>query len=643
MLKADNLEALFRGLLRLPSVSNNSDILEYLVQKSRELEIPEPIREVLNLQQAKSKKLSKQIESLPLGEEGKFLTIDEIHGLGLGYDTDEISAILQKQAQNFLKEDTGNGTATVKYKVGYNNVFFLDKRGIISKEWESKFSSLRFMIIEGSRLSVILRNLESRLSEQTVQAEDISPENIPQYLVSPQRMTVKNILEAGTSLTSGAYISQKINAHREELEARKEGIAWVVTVNSKNYKLLGLPGIQQKPDREKPGKDEKNKKPDLNDNKKMLPDGPIPLAKLKLYSSYHPMHLSRIIAKNPDKFRREKSIGRGSPIIVYLKNENQALLRLNKIPGELSIKAPLSEQTPKNDALEHVFHLPARRKTAVTFEIEGKHLTFNYDSQYLAKYAGEMLRKIHSGVFTDKAISRALQFMDSSDGKIDGDRLIAFFETVNGIMSLSSKNTQQKLETLLGERFEDLSAGSFTRPNVKKLIYTLPEVIEGAFILKNEIQAVKDAIASSQATLNEPEKILDLETLDEPRRERVERYHSEFRQKGIMPPSPGTYSKLLSIGILSQSSIPGIHISYRRYERKMRGWETFDFNASRTRLTGLTWNDFVEEFINPFIASGIIKDMVREYNEANQWFNYYVIKAGHRENLRESFRSKSAA
>lgn len=464
----EKAEAFFSELLsKHPYIFCNREISEDIISLSQELKYAAPIRAVLYNQQKRARRLSKEIQGLPLGDqlekESRLMTLEEISALGLGHSPEEIKAILEQRKDVFIPASpkpeanpSDSQKSDQRYAVSYFNVHFLDKDKITSADWLEKMAALQLLNKQIAYTNHILRNLEARCIGASAGAESapgraqtasiiLQEGGIPVYLERPVEMTIAEIKVSGSHL-SERYISRKIKHKKDQIASRKDGKLLKIKVDRNNYHLLGLPG--QRAEESSPSHQHLARQEQMV---RLLPSAEYSLKKLQTLSRYAPQSLYIMIHNHPELFltRMRKVEGeRGKGLLyVQINEQNQQKLKLNLPPAAESDKSPRDNVASSKPELSQLLSTLAahtkitRRPSSQTFIIGDREQTFSYESPYRTTIFASNLRQLHSGAFTEDSIESALDLIEAGNGTIEGKEAIALLEGFSGMMLLSSKST----------------------------------------------------------------------------------------------------------------------------------------------------------------------------------------------------------
>jgi len=274
--------------------------------------------------------------------------------------------------------------------------------------------------------------------------------------------------------------------------------------------------------------------------------------------------------------------------------------------------------------------LEAKEKT--TFLLSNKDIDIYSTDLYSKGEALKILQLVHRDIFSEIRVNKILNKL-GDNGKLKGESLVDIINKTNGIMVLSSRSVQLKLENKVSLSYDEISK-YLERVSCSKYVHTFEGVIDGPYVLIHELDDLCQTIGalsiSSQTSVIDSPKKLAREVDDELTRVLSET-RAILREDGKCPEGK-VRSKLLEAGILSENSVESIQATYNDFAGAMDGFYFFDFNILRERMR-LGWAEFKEGPMKHLIELGIVKDVVESLGYGEAGVNLYVLAQGKRDEM----------
>jgi len=281
-----------------------------------------------------------------------------------------------------------------------------------------------------------------------------------------------------------------------------------------------------------------------------------------------------------------------------------------------------------------------RVASRVAYELGGKKIDIYPPDFYSRENVLQILQLVHSSVFSEPRIGKIFDKL-GENGRLKGLSLVEIINKTNGIMSLSSRSVQLKLESETEMNFADIS-GYLGRALCARYVHTLPGIIDEPYILKPELDGLVKTIEALGATAQvyrrfvKPVETPAIPSIDARQKpveevpdERVSvlnEMQTDLRKRGACPEGPN-YFKLLKAEVLDESSEESIKRTYGAFAKEMEGYCFYNFGKIIDRM-GIDWRAFGEGPMKRLIELGIAKDVVASLGFTGKRVNLYVLKKG---------------
>jgi hypothetical protein len=228
---------------RNENLRRGDTLVDILIAAGKATSYAPPLAALAIQKREKMEEAQKRLVDCPLGDDGKWLAVEEMTGLGLECSKEAIAGILKDDPQKFPSRVVGTGKPSqTKYWIDFRNLDLLEKKGRGTKGWYNAMDEFLRAKSEYEQLTASLETILKRpiLSESgPVQANPVQLEGQPENGI---RMTAKEIKAAGSTYNP-FYLSTILNKNSVLFLTRRrsgKGRAVEALITRDNYQKAGL-------------------------------------------------------------------------------------------------------------------------------------------------------------------------------------------------------------------------------------------------------------------------------------------------------------------------------------------------------------------------------------------------------------------
>lgn len=226
----DPTQQFFSRLFENPKAQG---ILETILDTATKTGFPLPIQILYDQQQQELDKIKEKLRTTPLGEEGRWMSVQDIFKLNLGYSTADIETVMREHADDFSKKPH---SSEQKFWVDHTNIKFLHKKTGATSAYVYASTMQEYARANAEVVSLRRRmeTLEKRFGTTEAQMS-------PQETETPGIwMTGKQIHDAGSKYDP-VYIGQLVKKVGIPYQKRPtKGRAIEAKITAQNYHIVGL-------------------------------------------------------------------------------------------------------------------------------------------------------------------------------------------------------------------------------------------------------------------------------------------------------------------------------------------------------------------------------------------------------------------
>jgi hypothetical protein len=247
---------------------------------------------------------------------------------------------------------------------------------------------------------------------------------------------------------------------------------------------------------------------------------------------------------------------------------------------------------------------PTDPKDLLYIKICGIEESFDPNKEYSDEDMFGILYKVHSGVFSNIG---TVEKVVKKIGR-NGSEFYEFVKSINGLMPIQSKSTQNYLEGKIGKPYEKEISDLLLNPEFRRFVHRMPDAFYGEYILEGETD---DLVSEAKAYY----KSID---------EAIEECKGMLKAKRRLPRGK-IYESLLHHKVFDHSSPEIIRETYQAFDRAMNGFYFYNFGRVREELE-LSWSKFKYK-MKEVIEKGFARDIVG-FLRIKSSFCFYVLANG---------------
>jgi hypothetical protein len=225
--------------------------------------------------------------------------------------------------------------------------------------------------------------------------------------------------------------------------------------------------------------------------------------------------------------------------------------------------------------------------------VNGKPETIQLEKEYSAKAVLPILRSIHSGIFTEKAVENIVMRMSLGNRTVKGENLVRYIEQIDGIISISSASAKRKLAPRLGideSSVEDTLKSDYCR----KYVYdgfgiSIPGI---SYVLDNEVSLMAEAIAGHREAGGVP----PMDAAKQKWRERLD----------YVIPDSKVHQSLIERGILRDRDRKVLDSTHEALKAQVAGCRYIDLKFISERAGD---SKIYERWMANLVETGVLKEI----------------------------------